>query len=162
MPEANNQSIEQSRVESVYVERLFNLGNYENIKYGVRVVVAPGDDPGRVLTSLENILNDLRADHGVSDWYLERAKREIPELEAKGKELSPADKQKLEDHRATLSKVEEASERRRKAREALATLNYTSEQKNHKLDWNNDVNDVYEVDAGPDSLDALRDDDVGF
>jgi hypothetical protein len=134
MPEANNQStpVEQSRVESVYVERLFNLGNYENIKYGVRVVIAPGDDPGRVLASLENILNDLRADHGVSDWYLERAKRALAKPEA---ELTASDKESLDEYREALRKVEEASERRRKARQALTTLNYTSEQKDHKQNW---------------------------
>jgi hypothetical protein len=134
MPEANNQPtpVDTSRVESVYVERLFNLGNYENIKYGMRVVIAPGDDPGRVLASLENILNDLRADHGVSDWYLERAKRALAKPEA---ELTASDKESLDEYREAFRKVEEASERRRKAREALATLNYTSEQKDHKKNW---------------------------
>lgn len=136
MPEANNQPVEQSRVESIYVERLFNLGNYENMKVGVRVALGQRDDPGHVLTSLENILNDLRTDHGVSDWALERAKREIPELEAKGDALEERDKEKLEDYRAVLRKVEEASERQRKARAALATLNYTTEHKDHKENWN--------------------------
>lgn len=135
MPEANNQPVEQTRVESIYVERLHNLGNYENVKVGVRVTLGQGDNPGRVLASLENILNDLRADHGVSDWGLERAKREIPELEAKGDALEGVDKEKLEDYRAALRKVEEASERRRKAREALSTLNYTAERKDHKQNW---------------------------
>jgi hypothetical protein len=134
MPEANKQStpVEQSRVESVYVERLFNLGNYENIKYGVRVVIVQNDNPGRVLTSLENILNDLRADHGVSDWYLDKAKRVLAKPEA---ELTESEKESLNDYREALRKVEDASERRWKAREALATLNYTSERKDHKESW---------------------------
>jgi hypothetical protein len=132
MPEANNQPVEQSRVESIYVERLFNLGNYENIKYGVRVAVAPGDDPGRILTSLENVLNDLRADSGVSDWYLEKAKRVLAKPEA---DLTESEKDSLDEYRAALAKVEEASGRRRKARKALATLDYTSEHKDHKEKW---------------------------
>lgn len=127
MPEANNQSapVEQSRVEGIYVERLFNLGNYENIKYGVRVEIARGDDPARVLTSLENILCDLRAKHGVSDWFLERAKAALAKLG----EVDEIEREKLGDYRAAVRKVEEANERRRKAREALATLDYTVEHK---------------------------------
>jgi hypothetical protein len=130
-----NESIEQSRVETVYVERLFNLGNYENIKYGLRVAVAPGDDPGRILVSLENIFNDLHAKHGVSDWFLERAKAALAKPEA---EIDELEKDKLDDYRASVAKVEETKERRRKAREALATLNYTSEHKDHKEDWEDD------------------------
>jgi hypothetical protein len=132
MSEANNQSAQQARVEGLYVERLYNLGNYENFKVGVRVAVGQGDDPGRVLASLENVLNDLLAKHGVSDWYLEKAKRALAKPEA---ELEEHEKGDLDDYRKAVAKVEEASERRRKAREALVTLNYTTEHKDHKEKW---------------------------
>jgi hypothetical protein len=152
MPEANKQStpVEQSRVESVYVERLFNLGNYENIKYGVRVVIVQNDNPGRVLTSLENILNDLRADHGVSDWFLERARRTLAKPEA---ELTNSERESLDEYRAALLKVLEASERRQKAREALATLNYTKEHKDHKENWDDEDGTCHPDDCGrPDGI----------
>lgn len=139
MPEANNQPVEQSRVESIYVERLFNLGNYENIKYGVRVEIARGDDPGRVLASLERIFNDLRADGGVDDYELSRAKRVLEKPEA---ELDDHDKRYLDSHREKLRLHAEAKERRRRARQALAALNYTSERKDHKEDWEDDGFDV--------------------
>jgi hypothetical protein len=134
MPEANNQSTpaEQTRVTSIVVERLFNLGNYENVKVGVRVEVCNGDDPGRLVISLENILNDLRAKHGVSDWYLDRAKAALAKPEA---ELEQQEKDSLDDYRKAVAKVEEAAERRRKAREALSTLDYTVERKDHKQSW---------------------------
>lgn len=144
MPEANNQAVEQTRVTGIYVERLFNLGNYENIKYGVRVEIAQGDDPGRVLVNLENILEDLRASSGVSDYVLERAKRELAKPEAELEALEPYEKDKLEDYRRYVQQDEDARERRRKAREALATLNYTSERKDHKEDWSDDRPDDIE------------------
>lgn len=139
MTEANNQPIEKTRVTSITVERLFNLGNYENIKYGVRVEIAQGDDPARVFASLENILKDLRAKHRVSDWFLRRAKKVLAMPET---ELDEIEKEKLGDYQAAVAKVEEVEMRRRKARAALATLDYTSEHKDHKEDWEDDCFDV--------------------
>ena len=136
MLEANGQSTpEQSRVEGLYVERLFNLGNYENIKYGVRVAVGQGDNPGRVLVNLENILNDLYAKSGVTDYVLDKAKRALAKPES---ELDEHEKVALDDYRGYVQRDEDARERRRKAREALATLDYTVEHKDHKEDWDED------------------------
>jgi len=137
MSEANNQSapVERTRVEGLYVERLYNLGNYENFKVGVRVAVGQGDDPGRVLTSLENILEDLRAKSGVSDFQLERAKRALAKAES---ELNETEKVNLDDYRSYVQRDEDASERRRKAHEALSTLDYTIEHKDHKEDWDDE------------------------
>jgi hypothetical protein len=45
MSEQKNQPAE-SRVQSLHVERVYNLGNYENIKVGVRVDVGANADPG--------------------------------------------------------------------------------------------------------------------
>lgn len=139
MAEENNQPIEQTRVESIYVERLFNLGNYENIKYGFRVEIGRDDDPGRVLASLERIFNDLRADGGVDSHELSRAKRVLEKPEA---ELDDHDKRYLDSHREKIRLHEEAKERQRMARQALATLNYTSEHKDHKQDWEDGGFDV--------------------
>lgn len=132
MPETNNQSAEQTRVEGLYVERLYNLGNYENFKVGVRVAVGQGDDPGRVLTSLENILENLRAKSGVSDYQLTRAKAALAKPES---ELDEHEKVALDDYRSYVQRDEDARECRRKAHEALTTLDYTTEHKDHKQDW---------------------------
>lgn len=134
-----NGSIEQSRVQSLYLERVFNLGNYENIKVGVRVDIGADDHPGLVLASLERIFNDLRADSGVDKYELSRAKRALEKPEA---ELDDHDKRYLDSYREKIRLHEDAKERRRNAREALAALNYTSEHKDHKEDWEDDGFDV--------------------
>lgn len=139
MSETNNQPVEQSRVESLYIERVYNLGNYENIKVGVRVAVGQGDDPGLVLASLERIFNDLRAHSGVDRYELSRAKRILATPEA---ELDEMDKKRLDQSREYIRRDEEAKERRRRARQALASLNYTCEHKDHKEDWEDDGFDV--------------------
>lgn len=148
--EANNQSApaEQTRVTSIVVERLFNLGNYENVKVGVRVEVCHGDDPGRILASLEQILEDIRAKSGVSDWELERAKRTLAKPEAELEALDEYEKKKLNDYRDYIRRDEEARERRRKAIEALSTLDYTREHKDHKEDRVDDDDLVHPDDRG--------------
>src|SRR5262245_32483988 len=105
MPEANNQSapVEQTRVTSIVVERLFNLGNYENIKVGVRVDVGQGADPARVLVSLENILEGLRAKSNVSEWELRRAKAALEKPES---ELDEYEKNRLEEYRGYVKRDE--------------------------------------------------------
>ena len=139
MPEENIQPAEQSRVQGFHVERVYNLGNYENIKIGVRVDVGANDHPGLVLASLERIFNDLRADSGVDKYELSRAKRILAKPEA---ELDEDDRKRLEQSREYIRREQEAKERRRKARQALATLNYTSQYKDHKEDWADDGFDV--------------------
>jgi hypothetical protein len=139
MSELNSLSLEQSRVQSLYLERVYNLGNYENIKIGVRVEIGGDDDPGLVLASLERIFNDLRADSGVDKFELNRALRILGTPEA---ELEEMDKRRLDQSREIVRSHEEAKERRRKARQALATLNYTSQYKDYKEDWEDDGFDV--------------------
>jgi hypothetical protein len=135
----SNQSVERSRVQSIYLERVYNLGNYENIKVGVRVDIAREDDPGLVLASLERIFNDLRASGSGSSFDLSRAQRIVSTPEG---DLDEHDKRRLEQSREVVRSQEEAKERRRKARQALASLNYTSEYKDHKEDWQDDGFDV--------------------
>jgi hypothetical protein len=139
MPEANNEPIEKSRVQSIHVERVYNLGNYENIKVGVRVDVGTNDDPGLVLACLERIFNDLRADSGVDRYELRRSERILSKPEA---DLDEDDRKRLDQSREYMGRHEAAKERRRKARQALATLNYTSQYKDHKEDWEDDGFDV--------------------
>jgi hypothetical protein len=139
MSEGNYQSLEQSRVQSLYLERVYNLGNYENIKVGVRVEIGGDDDPGLVLASLERIFNDLRASSGVDKYELRRAERILAKPEA---ELDEDDRKRLDQSREYLRRHEAARERRRRARQALASLNYTSQYKDHKEDWEDDGFDV--------------------
>ena len=142
MSESNNTqsgSIERSRVESLHIERVYNLGNYENIKVGVRVTVGQDDDPGRVLASLERIFNDLRADSGVDKFELRRAERILATPES---DLDEHDAKRIDQSREYIRRDTEAKERRRRARQALASLNYTSQYKDHKEDWEDDGFDV--------------------
>jgi predicted RNA binding protein with dsRBD fold (UPF0201 family) len=123
---------QKSRVSRIHVGRVYNLGNYENMRVEVTVEIGTDDDPGKVLHSVENILGDLRASAGVDDWQLSRARRILAKPE---EELDEDDRQRLDGAREAVAKVEAAMLKRQAAREALTTLNYRSEHKDHKEDW---------------------------
>lgn len=48
------------RVKSLSVGRVFNLGHYETVRYGVEIEVSPEADPSQVLKELEELMEQLR------------------------------------------------------------------------------------------------------
>ncbi len=126
---------QKTRVTHINVGRVYNLGNYENLRVELSVDIAPSDDPTKVFRSIENILRDLRAKSGVDRYDLHRAKEALAKPES---ELDEYEQKKLKSYREYVAKHEASLARRQKAREALATLDYTSEHKDHKLDWDDD------------------------
>ncbi|MGB8510228.1 MAG: hypothetical protein WCD76_17750 [Pyrinomonadaceae bacterium] len=138
MPEQNEQP-EKSRVRELHIGRVYNLGNYENMRVEVTVSVGTGDDPARLLRSVENILRDLRAKSGVDSWGLSRARAALERLGAiDDAALTADDRQELDVARDKLRRVEEANARRAAARAALSTLDYTEEHRDAKDDWDDD------------------------
>ncbi len=131
MPE----TLEKSRVSRLNVGRVYNLGNYENMRVEVTVDIGLEDDPARVLRSVQNILTDLQAKHGVQSYELSRAREVLAKPES---ELDETEKLNLSSYRTKVAKYEEAMGRRTKAREALSTLNYTSEHRDAKDGWDDE------------------------
>lgn len=124
--------LEKTRVTRIAVQRLHNLGNYESIRYEVFVDIAPDDDAGKVLTTLEQILTDVQAKQTVSSYELERAKKL---LNTPSEHLTDADKARIPECRELIRQHESVQERRAAARTALSALNYTSERKDAKDNW---------------------------
>lgn len=139
-----------TRITQFRIGRMHNLGNYEHIKYEVTVEVAPGDDVGRRLTTIETILNDLQADLPHSEWDINRAKELLARPEG---ELDEYELKRIPRAKQQLAENEAAQKRRELARAALSTLNYESEHKDAKKDWDDDD---YDGDA-----DCDDDDDMG-
>jgi hypothetical protein len=48
------------KINEVYFERVFNLGNYETCRIGLRATVAPGDDPEKVVAALSGATIKMR------------------------------------------------------------------------------------------------------
>lgn len=148
-----------TRITQFRIGRMHNLGNYEHIKYEVTVEVAEGDDVGKRLTTVENILNDLQANLPHSDWDIRRAKALLakPEADLDEYELKqlPQSKQKIADNEAVM-------QRREAARAALSTLNYEAIHTDAKKDWDDDGDDDYAPSGYESHIDDSTGDDDPF
>lgn len=66
----------QPRVTEIAITRLFNLGNYEHVRYEIRVNVPDTADPYTVLENVETVINGLNPNSPVSDWTLRAAQKD--------------------------------------------------------------------------------------
>jgi hypothetical protein len=130
----------KTRVTSIHVGRVYNLGNYENQRVEITAAVGADDDPGRVLRTLETILNNLHAKHGIMGHNVTQARTVLAKPES---ELSEYEREELPKYRERIEKVEEAKRRREQARAALTTLDHTDEHVDHKRDWDDDYDSRY-------------------
>lgn len=96
------------------------------------VDVKPGDDPAKIIGTVERILDDLQFKSGVSEWDLRCA---VAALSKGQSELNEYEQRQMESHTETVRKHEEAIARREKARQALSTLTYSEEYKDAKDKW---------------------------
>src|ERR1051326_3409647 len=122
----------KSRVTSISMKRVHNLGNYENVQYEVTVDIGEKDNPGKVLATLEQILEDVRAKSGVDNYQLRRAQEVV---DKPAKDRTDTEKVNLKGYKEMLRRHDAAMKRREKAIQALATLNYTSTHNDAKQNW---------------------------
>src|SRR5689334_18859766 len=121
-----------SRVTSVSLDRLHNLGNYEHIKFSVRVDLNEGDDPGVVIYRLERLLGALKPI--TTDYDYQRAVRIMSDPEQAKDETTrniEVYKKRIEDHNKAVA-------RRKRALELFADLGGTSEHVDAKDKWEDD------------------------
>lgn len=124
-----------TRITQLRIGRMHNLGNYEHIKYEVTVEIAPNDDAGKLLVNVESILNDLQVDLPHSEWEISCAKDLLAKPEA---DLDEFNVKRLPDAKRKIAENQAAMKRREAARLALSTLNYESEHKDAKDNWDDD------------------------
>jgi len=125
----------QTRVTHISLKRVWNLGNYENRQLECSVEIAPGDNAGAVLQTLENIFTDLYAKPVASEYTLAQARTQLAQFEQQEEPFTEAQKKKIAELKATLSEHEAVLQKRQNARDALSTLNYTESHIDHKDTW---------------------------
>lgn len=91
------------RITHVEIARLHNLGNYEHVRYQVKVELPLGASPSSVVGELEQMLSDLEPKCPWSTWDLAHAQKVLQQAE-------PEEGVSAEDH----------ARRRDAAREKLA------------------------------------------
>lgn len=120
------------RVSRITIGRLYNLGNYEHIRYELSVDVPEGTKPSKAFIGAMRVLRAANPKPPCSAWELERARIAVAK---DGKDRS-------EDEKANLKLYQErvaAHELWRKQREAaltlLDTMGGTKEHRDAKHDW---------------------------
>jgi hypothetical protein len=125
-------------VTRISVDRLYNLGNYEHIKYGVTVDIPAGEAPTKVLKNLLRVLRALNPRAVRPPWDLQR-KREIAALTTM--DCSSEERTEREAAFKEVTEYDVACEARNSALEQLDNLGGTTTKIDAKHDWDLDDED---------------------
>jgi len=141
-------------ISKITIGRLYNLGNYEHIRYEVTVDVAPGESAAQAVRGLENIMAGLKPIEklpGVqSRTELKRADATITALKHMdeeqfqreygwhGRTREEITQQLTEELQAKREKTRLAYERAAQAREHFDNLGGASVYTDSKDDWDTD------------------------
>jgi hypothetical protein len=145
------------KVIKITVGRLYNLGNYEHIRYDITVEIQPGESPATAMTGIEKIMAGLAPEKtwGVhSDGDLERTSHHLKEMAANLTTMDEAafrarygyfvgtpteyHTRCMEGHTAEVVKRAKAVQRAATARKLLEDIGGASNWKDAKLDWADD------------------------
>lgn len=121
----------KARVTSVSVSRLFNLGNYENVKYDICAEVPPGVSAWLILAELNNIslrLKPIKVPQCAMEYQTA--------LQKPAKDRTDWEHKNFTQWRESMKAYDSKVERRNKAVAALDSLGGSSTYKDAKLDWN--------------------------
>lgn len=118
MPEADGNNPDRTRVTSITVARLYNLGNYEHVRYEVTAVVGPEDKASEVFANLDAVMLAMNPNHKVSLGEIIHANNVLSETP------DDTDENKLRRKGAqhVLNRVKRATERRAEALEVFNDL----------------------------------------
>lgn len=137
-----------SRISKFTVGRLYNLGNYEHIRYELTVDIAEGDDAAEAIVGVERILAGLAPDKSIKDFdSIRRDEERIQRMRT----MSAVDwEREYRHHEGTPSEViaryeealvadkkrrEESITRQRRARDLFNDLGGAEKFTDAKLSW---------------------------
>lgn len=120
----------KARVTSVSISRLYNLGNYQNVKYDLTAEVPKGAGAKRTLLELMYILQMLKPTRKPHCWdEATKAEKKLPS------ELSEREKMHLQEWQEECGAYRRHCMEREEAVSALDTLGGVSFPKDAKLTW---------------------------
>lgn len=126
-----------ARVSHIGLSRLFNLGNYENIKFDVSVEVPEGQSAALAMSTLLKIMQKLRP--VKLSWEVQRAQKLLNTPET---ELEEVDRETLEQAKALVEEHNAKVRERKEALRKLDTLGGSIVGKDAKDSW--EFDDDYE------------------
>lgn len=126
-----------AKVASVSLDRLHNLGNYEHLKFSVRVDLDEDDNAGQVIHNLERMLGALAPVE--RDYAIESAVEFLS-----NPENADADPEKIALRKQIVAKHEAKVARRRAALQAFDDLGGISTHTDAKEKWEDQDQDDYD------------------
>ena len=148
------------KISKITVGRLYNLGNYEHVRYEITAEIKEGESAATTIKGVEAVLAGLSPVEKagiVSKSDIERRTREIEEMRT----MPAADWERRYGHcvgkvAEVIGRYEESLEedvakrdavlkRAREARELFDDLGGAAEWKDAKLSWHDDDEDDYPV-----------------
>lgn len=133
-------SEEKARVARVGIGRLYNLGNYEHIRYDLTIEIPEGVDVKESVSKMRQILRALKPKR--SEGYEVRRARELAAMPPEDREdyaikhgLTLEDFQKAD---SAVQILAQRDERRKAALELFNNLGGESVYTDHKEQWDDD------------------------
>ncbi|MGL4233211.1 MAG: hypothetical protein ACRDAM_15945 [Casimicrobium sp.] len=100
----------QPQVTEICIGRLYSLGNFEHIRYEVRVSVPDTSDPNEVLKNLVDAIDSLQPKPPHSDWAISNARKDAVDQNVTVAQQEAARKI-VKEYEAWLTAKEEAGKR---------------------------------------------------
>lgn len=121
------------KVTSLSVSRLYNLGNYQNVKFDLTVQVGPGESASQTFTNVMWIINQLRP---LRVPECQESYENAIKLPAETQ--SEYQKQHLEEWASEMTTWAEKKRRRAEAVAAFDDLGGVSKYTDHKEKWDDE------------------------
>lgn len=128
---------DQARVTKVTIGRLYNLGNYEHVRYEISVEIPDGSDAGEATTRLKKLLWAMRpAKH---EYGYEHAAAILADPETMLRNYDEEERAKtLAQSQELVTRVQAARKRVKDAVAALGNLQLATQFKDAKEEWDED------------------------
>lgn len=129
---------------SLGISRLYNLGNYEHVRYELNVEVPQGVRPSEVMTKIVHLMQAIKPKPPVPSYDYERAVKQLESPQEWHKNLKPAKARRaaIKDMCVSAAKIVEEYEtwqkRRAAALDLLDALGGHATTTDHKIDWEDD------------------------
>lgn len=123
----------KSRITQITVARLYNLGNYEHVRFEINAEVPKGGSPKQTLFDLAAIAQRLKPVKKPYDYD-----NMVKTLNKVSEELSEYEKSNIEEWRERVKEYAALKECQRAALDMLEAIGGTSKRTDAKKDWRDD------------------------
>ena len=128
---------EQARVTNVTIGRLYNLGNYEHVRYEISVEIPEGSDAGEATTRLKTLLWAMRP--AMNEYGYKHAAAILADPETMLRNYDEEERAKtLAQSQELVTRVQAARKRVKDAVAALGNLQLATQFKDAKEEWDED------------------------